>query len=1117
MAFVEIYDKFGDHIESHEILGTFNEWLADTAPDYNPAVPLFWATIEGKTFDFDDDLGDSVVIVTMEPQATAVVVAVIAIIAAAYAYYIASNIPAQYQKSYEDGDSIYSPNARANQVRPSGIIREIAGSPPVVYPDLICAPRRKYINNEEYLYLMLCIGRGYHEVGSSNFHIAETPIVNYAGDYTLNIYEPGDDVTGNEAHENWFQSSEVLNLKLTTQQTEIVGDWTVDYSGATITSYLDGSAAGFPFSVGEKFQIIGGTNPGYYEVVSISGGANEVATVDELARDLDSLNITIQQTNRQSEFEGRVRRVSFTTVGAASFSAATGENANWLSVNGGVNWNGPYQPIPAGETARYLELDFNFRNGLGRLDANNEIVSASVQIIAQWRAIGESAWNTETYTYNESTFDELGFTETIDCGSAIRPEIRIRRVTEDSGDVARRDEVFFKRLKSLLTTATSYPDVTTAALILRGTNTLAQTSENKINIRGLTRKLPTLTQIQNAIAGTPFDLSRATTEVEVLYSLNGASFVSSVNITDDYNQPVTTANTVSVHLSSDGLKMLVYEDGVCKIFTLDTAYRPDNGLTYDGYFSAASSIYNFDAQFGNSGSKVVVLRKQSDPSVTYYLTDFDLSTAYDPSTASVGSDFNLGAEISDGQSVCFRSNGTRCWVADGDGQIIEQYTLSTAWGVSTASRDVVTFDFSTDLGDNTADSTLDLKGIWLDDYSGSEPTKMWALRRDGVIFAYSLATAGDITSAELDASYTLEVESGFSDVSFYISANHAYLAVSISNTASVNVYTLEDIVDSASTRSLVRYAANVLYSDIGDSVDTLIDWSEMATLDTLLDGRSDYLDMEFVDETTLWEAMKVMFAPGYTEPTIKEGKLFPVRIASTSTYVNLYTPDIMLDGVTRSGTFYEDTDPDGVDVEYIDEDSGEIEVVECRLTGDLGLRPKTIRALGIKNRDRAWRYGMRERRRLFYKPASYAFETELDGLNSNYGQFDAIASDLFASQCGEVVSVSGSDVTLDFEPVFGAGTHFAAFRNREGEMSGLYTVVAGPSANQITLSSPTTLDFTPVTDGSMDSTMVTFGASDEWGERVIIRNIEPNGTETCSITAEEYVEAIFADDNNTAP
>ncbi len=119
---------------------------------------------------------------------------------------------------------------------------------------------------------------------------------------------------------------------------------------------------------------------------------------------------------------------------------------------------------------------------------------------------------------------------------------------------------------------------------------------------------------------------------------------------------------------------------------------------------------------------------------------------------------------------------------------------------------------------------------------------------------------------------------------------------------------------------------------------------------------------------------------------------------------------------------------------------------------------------------------------------------------------------MFVSQCGQVVSVDGSDITLDFEPEFSDESNYAAFRTREG-LTSLYVVVQGPSSNVITLLSPPTLNFTPVTDGSMDSTFVSFGSASEWGVRGIIRTISPQGDNLVELTAVEYMPEIYANDD----
>lgn len=1133
MATLNVFDKFGELLEVHQIGTSLEGWLAENVPAYRKmAVPPYSASLNGKAWPYikhGDVLSERDVIdLTVEPKGPGAFI-VVAIIAAAYAYNIATNIPKNYQKTAEDGNSIYSPNARANGIIPNGIVREIAGRLPIIYPDLICAPRRKYINHEEFIYLAMAVTRGYMFLREENFYISETPIVNYANDFTLTIHEPGDSVSTDEAFENWYQSLEVSNLKLITTSTPKEGVWTADYSGATITSYLDGVAEEFPFTVDEDFEITGGSNPGYYRVVSIAGGSNETATVIGLERsggDTGRLEASIQTTinpDREARYgRGRIGLTSnrnssptirtniFNSTGSPSLSSATGEAVTWTGLNGGVNWEGPFQPAPAGETCRYVEVDVNFPGGLVFLNGSGEPTNATVDLEIQWRAKGQTAWTTVSSTsYTAATFNERGYTVEIDFGSQIEPEMRIRRVTKDSDDINLQNDVFINRIKCLLETPSSYDDITTCGLVLRGTNALAATSENRINIRNATRKLPTLQQIQDACNGTPFDLSASATQTTDDYLISTAEFLSSTVVVEDI-VPALSGNEFSVDFDSTGLEMIVYDNGILRFYTLSVAYRPDLGYTYNGYatdgFAAATTK---NAQFWGSTSDVLSLRKLADPATDHYLTHIDFSTPLDPTTASSVANYQFTG-IADVRSFYARADQARYWVLQGDDQTIREYDVTP--GDITTSSFNTSLDISAQLGDNSADNSLDASSIWLDDYVSGLPTKMWVMTAGGTVHYWTLSGAS-ISTASYVGSYSF---TGLGYLTIRMAAEYA-IFYSTSGDSAVVVYSLDTVSDSAATRSIPRFVANAIYQDVGNDTLGLIDWDAMATLDTLLTSRGDYLDAEFVDETTLWEAIKVMLAPAYSEPTIKEGKLLPIRIASNNDYEHIYTPDVMLgDGLTKKSSFYIGAEPDGVDVEYLSEDTGQIEVVECRLTGDLGIRPKRINAIGITNRTRAWRYGMRERRRDRYKPAQFTFQTELDALNSNYGSYVALASDLLTGQYGEVVAVSGTTVTLDFDPVFGAGTYYAVFRNPEGEYSGLYLIVDGPSTNQITLQSPSSLDFTPITDGSGDPSYMVMGTAAELFQRAIIRAINPQD-DTVDVVCEEYVEDLFDSDDASPP
>jgi sugar lactone lactonase YvrE len=85
--------------------------------------------------------------------------------------------------------------------------------------------------------------------------------------------------------------------------------------------------------------------------------------------------------------------------------------------------------------------------------------------------------------------------------------------------------------------------------------------------------------------------------------------------------------------------------------------------------------------------------------VTDSVYQYSLSTAWDLSTASYASkSFSVQSQAGGPSGVFFKSDGTKMYVVnDGSGatNAVYQYSLSTAWDVSTASYDSVTYSVAT--------------------------------------------------------------------------------------------------------------------------------------------------------------------------------------------------------------------------------------------------------------------------------------------------------------------------------------------------------------------------------------------------------------------------------------
>ncbi len=113
------------------------------------------------------------------------------------------------------------------------------------------------------------------------------------------------------------------------------------------------------------------------------------------------------------------------------------------------------------------------------------------------------------------------------------------------------------------------------------------------------------------------------------------------------------------------------------------------------------------------------------------------TTYYDVSAASYDSK-SVSVNSQDGSmlAIAFKSDGTKMYAGGATGQVVFQYSLSTAWDVSTATYDSVSFDTSTQTGV--------LRGM---DFS-SDGTKMYVVGdTSDSVYQYTLSTAWDLSTA----------------------------------------------------------------------------------------------------------------------------------------------------------------------------------------------------------------------------------------------------------------------------------------------------------------------------------------------------------------------------------
>jgi len=300
-------------------------------------------------------------------------------------------------------------------------------------------------------------------------------------------------------------------------------------------------------------------------------------------------------------------------------------------------------------------------------------------------------------------------------------------------------------------------------------------------------------------------------------------------------------------------------------------------------------------------------------------------------------------------------------------------------------------------------------------------------------------------------------------------------------------------------------AKNVGYTDSD------LDLVELDRLDAIWKARGDHYDQATNTNGTAKGVINDALSCGYSELTVDRGLLRPARDEPRIAFESMYTPQNMTRGLERSFTAVRPDDYDGVDVEYVDGVSWQVETVECRLPGDAGTRVQKIKAEGCTNRTKAWRIGMRQRRALKFRRWEYNWATELDALNSRYLSFVQVADDV-PGYAQSAYMISYDNGVIESSEAFDwsmPGPHYVYVRRQDGTSSGAY-IATRIDDFHLSISG---LDFPPDTSLDREPPHLLFGI----GYPVLITSISPSGTESANVEAMTYNVEIYADDDNQVP
>ncbi|MCH7568575.1 MAG: beta-propeller fold lactonase family protein, partial [Nanoarchaeota archaeon] len=272
----------------------------------------------------------------------------------------------------------------------------------------------------------------------------------------------------------------------------------------------------------------------------------------------------------------------------------------------------------------------------------------------------------------------------------------------------------------------------------------------------------------------------STEKLTVFGDLNvtGTSYLGDITINADnitVNGIVSKDGNITFYDSSGGEKVRITNDGKMGIGTTSPTQKLDvNGnikssesyVFYDGSTQTIASTPNgFSWHVGSASFNQISPNLQSDdqfisgiffkPDGTkMYITgagddevnEYDLSTIWDISTASLNQILNTSTQGSSPQGIFFKPDGTKMFVVDSGDDEVNEYDLSTAWDISTTS-------FSRNFNVSSQDTTP------RDLFFKPDGTKMYIVGEvNDSVQEYDLSTVWDISTASFNQNFSVATE-----------------------------------------------------------------------------------------------------------------------------------------------------------------------------------------------------------------------------------------------------------------------------------------------------------------------------------------------------------------------
>ena len=843
---------------------------------------------------------------------------------------------------------------------------------------------------------------------------------------------------------------------------------------------------------------------GYYEVQAVNGTSYTL-----LAKDKNG--ITYRTTSGWSGFSAN--RTSSATIELV-------ETASTLS-NAKSNVAGYYRACPIGATSRYYEVDFSFPSGLYHLSDEGDYENRTATILLEWKIAGSTdAPQSMTKVYTKNSPDAFGETISIDVGNSNNAyEFRVTNLSDYSSDSQDVQTFLWNGLKCLISEDTHYPDVTVIAITVRGSESLAELSDNQISTLW-TRRLANLNDVKTTtyqdVVVNGFDsFNYSAPEMYDLIMVNSwypaywevpqnfmwinndgyyRRYIKMQNWRDngENDQTVTRSpNDATVWFTNERLinsreaTIIQYQQ---VIDNLPVAYTIDKDSLYIEdhrdyrYRSNTNTAEKGNLQFWFEANNY---SERAELGRTYNGFCLSLFDRYKSSDDVEYYEYRLYAPVYGGEN--------------GLGTIISSYLIES--------------DFFISQGGDGAHSiriehTRAYIKVWLNPHENREDGSQ------GGRLIFNI-TADDYPQIAIHFGQYI----GFMKGGTYGSGGYIWTwyigKLSIQYPTQKTITVANQSATTGEDKEINRsLSAPIKYICENSKFGKIYDEQNLMQLDQMWNTAGLNFDYRFDKSTTVLEAIKQCMQVGYTEPIIDGNKIKGTYRSENAYIEQMFTANNMTGEPKITYNFITPTDNDEADITYmnpsnwkqdeiyvdIDKSTNESEIYNYQNS----LNTEKVEVLAVTDVNKAIKLGARRLREVMYQRKQIDFDCEFDALNCNYGSLIAVAlpQDLNAYS-GYVIDYDSDTLICELSDTVPSDVSLIYIRRYDGTAQQINCTYIDNTHVQLL----SELDFNLRSNIQLDLLHYAIGKI----EKYWVTSIKPSDKK-CSVTAINYDARVFVDD-----